>query len=360
MLNFTVGPVMSPAEVLSTSSQDSPYFRTPEFSAIMLQNEQMVLNLLHSPEESRCVFLTASGTGAMEATIMNVIRPRERVAVINGGSFGQRFVDLCHLHGHEVDEVKLQFGCQVSKRDLDKTVNSNARALLVNMNETSSGLLYDMFEIADFCRRRGLILVIDAISAFIADDLDMDALGADVVLVGSQKALACHPGVSLIALSPRAQDRVANNPEACMYLSLKRALRDGTRGQTPWTPAVTTLLEINERLKGIARRGIDAERAEIASRAHAVRKVLGGTSLQLVAERPSNAVSAYRCPAHNAKAIVEHAKTEHGIWLCPNGGAFADEVFRIGHIGNVSIEANTALISALQLMASKDFFRGDD
>lgn len=226
----------------------------------------------------------------------------------------------------------------------------------MNMHETSSGLLYDMSLLSDFCRERGMALIVDAVSAFIAEEIDMAALGADVVLTGSQKALACHPGISLMALSPRGQERVADNPELCSYLSLKEALRNGERGQTPWTPAVTTLFEINSRLKAIEDRGIDAERAEIAERAEAVRSALANTALQMVPEKPSNAVTALRCPGRNAKAIIERAKTEYGMWLCPNGGSLADEVFRIGHIGAITAEDNRKLIDALGAMSAEGLF----
>ena len=356
MLNFTVGPVMSPDEVLAVSARDAPYFRTPEFSQVMLDSERIMLSLLSAPEGSRCVFLTSSGTGAMEAAVMGVLKPGERVGVVNGGGFGQRFVDLCRLHGHEVDEVRLGFGRQITREKLEENVTDGCGALLVNMHETSSGLLYDMGLISDFCRERGLTLVVDAVSAFVAEEIDMVALGADVVLTGSQKALACHPGVSLLALSPRAQKRVADNPEICSYLSLKEALRNGERGQTPWTPAVTTLLEINARLKAIDARGIVVEREEVIGRAKAVREALIGTTLQMVPEDPSNAVTALRCPAHNAKQIIERAKLGYGMWLCPNGGALADEVFRIGHIGAISADANEKLINALVAMSAEGLF----
>lgn len=347
---------MSPNEVLEVGGQSAPYFRTPEFSKTMLENEKLMLGLLGAPKASRCVFLTASGTGSMEAAVMGVLEPDERVAVVNGGSFGQRFVDLCRLHRHEVDEVKLEFGSQVTADALSEVVSGDAGVLLVNMHETSSGLLYDMPLVSAFCRERGMLLIVDAVSAFIADEIDMEALGADVVLTGSQKALACHPGISIMALSSRAQERVASNPELCSYLSLKEALKNGARGQTPWTPAVATLLEINARLRSISSRGIETERAEIAARAGQVRATLAGTSLEMVPQNPSNAVSAYRCPEHNAKAVIECAKADHGIWLCPNGGALADEVFRIGHIGAITTAYNEKLTNALSAMAAAGLF----
>ena len=224
MLNFTVGPVMSDEDVLEVAHASTPYFRTPEFSKLMLENERMFLALLHAPADSRAVFLTASGTGAMESCVMNLLNDKDRVIVVNGGSFGQRFVDLCALHGRDYTEVRCDFGRALRREQLIGLEDHTA--LLINMHETSSGVLYDMDMVAAFCRENGIFLIVDAISAFLADELDMAALGAGAVLTGSQKALAVQPGVSLIALSPEAVRRAEENPERCLYLSLKQALKN--------------------------------------------------------------------------------------------------------------------------------------
>ncbi len=352
MLNFTVGPVMSSEEVLAISGQSAPYFRTSDFSEVMLQSEQLMLELLSAPDDARCVFLTCSGTGAMESVVMNVLSPSDRVIAVNGGSFGQRFVDLCRLHGCSVAEVGLEFGAQIAASDLD-AVSDGATALVVNMHETSSGLLYDMNLISQFCKSHGILLVVDAISAFIADELDMAKLDADVVITGSQKALACHPGVAVVALSRRAQERVVANPERCLYLSLREALLNGERGQTPWTPAVATLLQINARLRGLKAEGLPAERSRIAMRAKGLRGLASELGYKQVPEAPSNAVTALWAPDGNARAIIDAAKTRYGIWLCPNGGDHANDVFRIGHIGSISESDQSALLAALRDVASR-------
>lgn len=253
MINFTVGPVMSDPDIIDVANHSTPYFRTPEFSKLMLENEKFVLEFLKAPLGSRCIFLTASGTGAMESVVMNILNDSDKIVVINGGSFGHRFVELCELHERNFTEVKCEFGCQLKRNQLDGLENHTA--MLINMHETSSGVLYDMQMVAEFCRENSILLLIDAISAFISDELDMTELGAAAVIVGSQKALACQPGVSLIALSPTSLKRIEGNKEICMYLSLKQALKDGERGQTPFTPAVTTLLQINKRLTKIKQGG---------------------------------------------------------------------------------------------------------
>ncbi len=255
MLNFTVGPVMSCDEVLEVASHSTPYFRTQEFSEMMLENEKLMLKFLNAPKNSKCVFLTASGTGAMESCVINVLNSSDKAIVINGGSFGERFVKICELHKINYSEIKLNFGSQIKSNDLEKFSGKDYTALLVNMHETSSGVLYDMNLISDFCRKNNIMLIVDAISSFIADELDMKKLNAAVVITGSQKALAVQPGISIIALSQEALKRVENNPETCMYLSLKEALKNSVRGQTPFTPAVITLIQINKRLVSINTQG---------------------------------------------------------------------------------------------------------
>ena len=349
MLNFTVGPVMSSPDIIEIANHSTPYFRTPEFSEIMKENEQLMLEFLHAPEKSRCVFLTSSGTGAMESLVMNVLNEQDKVIVINGGSFGHRFVELCELHKRKFTEVKCEFGRQLRREQLSGLEDHTA--LLVNMHETSTGVLYDMPMIAEFCKQNHILLLVDAISSFIADELDMEEFGAAAVITGSQKALAVQPGISVIALSPAALERVEKNEEVCMYLSLKQALVNGIRGQTPFTPAVTTLLQINARLKGIKELdGVEAERKVIASIAEEFRKGIKDLPFEFVSESPSNAVTALHPINVGAKEVIRVLKDEYQIWGCPNGGEMADTVFRIGHIGYITRENLQKLIDALHDM----------
>lgn len=351
MLNFTVGPVMSSNEVRAIGGEQVPYFRTPEFSAVMFENERLMLEFLNAPPGSRCVFLTSSGTGAMESCVMNILNDGDKVIVINGGSFGQRFVDLCRLHERNFTEIKLEFGKQLCRERLYEYAGKGYTALLVNMHETSSGVLYDMPMISQFCCENGILLIIDAISAFLADELDMSSLGAAAVITGSQKALAVQPGVSVVALSPEALARIESNKEKCMYLSLKEALKNGERGQTPFTPAVATLLQINSRLRSIFERGgVLSERKIIADIADDFRSKIKDLPLEIVSESMSNAVTALRPLNNGAKEIVKILKDEYQIWVCPNGGEMADKVFRVGHIGYITKADNQALIDALHYM----------
>lgn len=349
MLNFTVGPVMADEAVRAVGAEQVPYFRTPEFSAVMLENERLMKQFAKAGDDARVVFLTGSGTAAMEAAVINCFDVRDRVLVINGGSFGQRFAQICEIHGIPHEEIRLHPGEALKDEHLAAYAGKGFTGLLVNVHETSTGVHYDMELISRFCRENGVFLVVDAISSFMADEFEMEKLGVQVMLTGSQKALACPPGISVVVLSAQAVQRVESRDVKCLYLNLKMALKDGERGQTPFTPAVGTLRQINTRLCAIeAAGGVESETRRIAALAQDFREKIAGLPFEIVSESLSNAVTPLH-PLHaSAYRIFTTLKDEYGIWVCPNGGALAETVFRVGHIGALTKDDNTTLVNALK------------
>lgn len=349
MLNFTVGPVQSGDAVCAIGAQQVPYFRTPEFSAVMLENERLMLEFAKAPEGSRVAFLTGSGTAGMETVVMNLLTPQDRVLVVNGGGFGQRFVDMLELHGIPHTQIKLEYGRSLKPEQLMPYEDKGYTAFLVNVHETSTGVHYDLSLIGDFCRRNKMFLAVDAISSFLADELNMEAVGVGVMITGSQKALACPPGVSVLVLAPTALARLARTPVKCMYLDLKSALKNGERGQTPYTPAVGTLLQINCRLREIRNNGgVEHETAQIAALAADFRAKINGLPLEICSDSLSNAVTPLRPLRASAYDVFTRLKDEYEIWVCPNGGELRDTVFRVGHIGALTPADNTTLVNALK------------
>lgn len=354
MLNFTVGPVQSPEEVRKIGYEQVPYFRTDEFSNIMLENEKLIKEFAKAPEESRAVFLTCSGTGAMEATVINALSEKDNVIVVNGGSFGQRFVDLCKIHNIKYSEIKLEIGQDLKKEDLEKYDGKDYTAFLVNVHETSTGVHYNMELIKNFCKKNNLMLIVDAISSFLADEFDMKELNVDVMITSSQKALACPPGISIIVLSKRAIDKINKNDCKCMYFDLKDALINGERGQTPFTPAVSILRQINVRLKSIAKiGGVEVEINKTKELAEYFRKQIEDLPLQIITESTSNAVTALHPINGSAHDIFLNLKNNYNIWVCPNGGEVKDKIFRVGHIGALEKKDYDVLIKALRELDNK-------
>lgn len=342
---------MSCDAVRAIGEEQVPYFRTAEFSETMKENEKLVKKFAKAPEGARVVFITGSGTASMEATVMNVFTPKDRVLVVNGGSFGHRFVQLCEIHDIPHTEIKLDMGCALTAEHLAPYEDKGYTGFLVNLDETSTGVLYDIQLISDFCHRNGIFLVVDSISSFLADPFDMAKLGVDVMITGSQKALACPPGISLIVLAPNAVERVCSREVKSMYFNLKDALKNGERGQTPFTPAVGILRQINARLREIEQDGgVESENKRMAELAADFRSKIADMPFSIVSQSLSNAVTPLH--PHNVSAydIFLRLKDEYGIWICPNGGDMADKVFRVGHLGAITTDDNTTLVEALKDM----------
>ena len=354
MLNFTVGPVMCSEEVCAVGGEQVPYFRTPEFSALMFENERLMLRFAKAPEGSKAVFMTNSSTGSMEAVVMNCFTQKDKVLVIDGGSFGHRFVQLCEIHEVPHTVLKLDSGRKLTEEHLYEYDGQGFTGLLVNIDETSTGVLYDAEMIGEFCRRNGIFYVCDCVSSFLADPFDMAHCGADVMITGSQKVLACPPGISIIILAPRAVEKVKNAKVRSMYFDLADVLKNMERGQTPFTPAVGILRQINARLREIeAAGGADAEIRRVAAQAEDFRNKIRQLPFEFVSESPANGVTPVHPLNADAYRIFEILKDEYGIWICPNGGDLKSRIFRVGHIGHLSHEDNTTLINALKDMHAK-------
>ena len=347
--NFTVGPVMSSKEVCSIGALQVPYFRTAEFSEIMLENEKYMLQYTKAPVGSKTVFMTCSSTGSMEAVIMNCFTTKDKVLIINGGTFGQRFVDICEIHEVPYVALELEHGRKLTKEKLYEYDDQDFTGLLVNVDETSTAVLYDTKMLGEFCKKNNLFFVCDCVSSFLADPFDMEECGADVMITGSQKVLACPPGISIIVLAPKGLERVESSNVRTMYFDLKNALKNQERGQTPFTPAVGILLQINERLKEIDRNGgADAEVNKVAAQARDFREKIKDLPFELVSESPANGVTSVHPTTADAYEIFLKLKDEYGIWICPNGGEMKNTIFRVGHIGALSHDDNTTLVNAFK------------
>lgn len=358
MINFTVGPVQSSDAVLAVGAEQVPYFRTAEFSELMLENEFLVKKFAHTTDDSKVVFMTCSGSGGMETAIMNCLTKDDKALVINGGSFGERFVELLTLHEIPFSEIKLEHGKTLKPEHLSPYEGKGFTAFLLQKHETSTGVHYDIDMVSDFCKRNGCFLIVDAISTFLCDPFDMSALDVGIMITGSQKALACPPGIAVMALAPSALKRVEKANCCCQYFDLKLALKNQERGQTPWTPAVGVLRQINIRLKEIdAAGGADTEIARTAKLANYFRDKLKEHNLpfEIISESLSNAVTPLHPTTQSAYEIFLKMKDEYGMWICPNGGDMKDSVFRVGHIGCLTETDYDKLIEAFIDMQATHF-----
>lgn len=349
MLNLTVGPVQMKNTIRKIASEQLPYFRTDEFSEIIFENEKLIKKFCGANEKAKSVFITGSGTASMEATIVSILTKEDRVLVVNSGNFGQRFVELCKIYNVDYDEIRIEYGHAITEVDLMKYDGKKYTAFIVNLHETSTGVLHDINLISNYCKKNNLLLIVDAISSFLADPINMEKESIDVLIIGSQKALACSPGISIVVLSQKAQERVQKNDIKGMYLNLKIALVDSQRGQTPFTPAIGILLQLNLRLKEIEQSGgIEKERIKIKEIAEDFRNKIKKYPFKFFSENMSNACTSLVPLTIKPTKLFEILKNEYCIWICPNGGELKEKIVRIGHIGDLTTVDNDELILALE------------
>lgn len=341
---FTPGPVKMSEDILALGAQQTPYFRNEAFSKVLLECEENLLRILNAPQGSKAVFLTASGTAGMEAAVTNLIGKEDKVLVINGGAFGQRFLDICDIHKYQTMEY-----CTTDD-DLSDTSKleayKEATALLLNAHETSVGLLYDLGALGKFSHKHDLLFVVDAISMFITDHIDMSAQHIDAVIVSSHKGLALPPGLSMVILSPKAMERLQEHPS--LYFDFKRYLRDGERGQTPFTPAVTIILQLQLRLRQIMANGIENEIKRAAELARYFRESIAKLPLRLANDFMPNAMTTLSpIDGKTAYQVVLDLDMEYNVVVAPNGGELKDKLFRVSHMGDMNKAYIDVLINAL-------------
>lgn len=350
---FTVGPVEMEESILKQGGEPLPYFRTAEFSQIMLEIQDRFLELMDAEEGAGLITLTASGTGAMEAAVLNGLTDRDKCLIIDGGGFGHRFTEICTVHGIPYESLQLPFGETLTEEHLSRFEGQGFTALLVNIDETSTAQLYDYRMLGDFCRRNGCIYIVDAISSFLADEFSMKKGGADLVITASQKALALPPGLSFVAVSPRMiRERIGKIPKRTFYFDFEDYLLNMKRGQPPFTPAVGIILQLQIRLREICQKGLENEIREHKERADVFRQLCREAGVALPAYPMSNAVTALVFPDGGADALFHKMKDRYGKMLTPNGGALKDTVLRVGHLGALTPDDYRELIKEIREVLS--------
>jgi len=349
---FTPGPVMMDPEIIKTAAVQIPYSRTADFSKLVLRAEEAMISLLNAPKGSRVVFITGSGTAAMEAAVLNFIHPGQSVAAVDGGTFGHRFVEICERHQVPVQRVQVDRDPLTDGKALGQ-VRGPVGALLINGHETSIGHLYDLAATAEFTQSHDALHIVDAIGMFCTDKIDMTESNIDVLIVSSNKGLALAPGMSILVMSPRALSRLVETPRT-YSLDVRATLTDGLRGQTPFTPAIGVFLQLDARLSKLSRPALAAACEHAGQMAAYFRKNIDGLPLRLYSQHLPNALTPLEVSggAMTARGIVDRLDREYGLLVGPNGGALADKVFRVSHMGNLKISDLDMLLSALKKVLS--------
>lgn len=352
---FLPGPTPVPSRVLRAMAAPAINHRGPEFRELLYEVTEGVKEIFQTKND--LFILTTSGTGAMEAAVVNFLAPGDKAVVVSIGAFGERFKDICRNYGVEVIPLDFPWGEAADARAVEEILagdqNKEIKAILVQHNETSTGVLNDIEAIS---RARGdhpALIIVDAISGLAAADLKTDAWNLDVVLGGSQKAFMMPPGLAMISVSARAWEAYERCNNHRYYFDLGEAKKFLANGQTPFTPAVSLFYALKEALLMMREEGLPAIIARHAVYRDMVRAACRALGLELLASdrTASPAVTAVKVPAGLRPAdITGPSREKFGVVFAGGQGKLKNDIFRIGHLGWVEFRDLFAGIGVLELV----------
>ncbi len=329
------------------------HHRTKEFITIL---ERVRENLKFLFETKQPVYvLSSSGTGAMEASIVNLFNEGDEVIVINAGKFGERWEKIAKAHRLNPVSLKLDWGEAVDPDAYRKFLSGHtkARGVLFQASETSTGVAHPVKELAQITHEESdALVIVDAITALGVAPLPMDEWGLDAVITGSQKALMLPPGLAFLALSPRANQRREESRLPHFYFSLKQEDKAALGGETAWTPAVSLVCGLDLVLQKMKAAGLPAIYEHHARLATATRKATEAMGLELLPRTsPSNALTAVKVPStiSDGKKIVSHFRDRFGVTVAGGQDHWKGKMFRLAHLGYFDELDMLTVLSATEL-----------
>jgi aspartate aminotransferase-like enzyme len=347
------GPTPVPRRVIDAMAVPMINHRGPAFAALIKECREGLQWGFQTSNE--VVMFPSSGTGGLEAAVSNMCSPGEKAVFVSIGSFGDRFIKIAQAYGVDVVRVEYDWGKGAQPDDVARALDENpeARVLFIQHNETSTGVCNDLAPIAAAARERGRLVVVDGVSSVSSIDLPVDELGLDVVLSGSQKGWMLPPGLSFVAISPAALEhsRTARCPR--FYFDINKELEFELKGQTFTTPPVSIIFGLRESLRMLKEEGLQEVFARHARIAGGVRKSVQALELDLFADPRyfSNTVTAVKAPRGDEamnKALVGTLRDKYQLELAGGQGKLAGQIFRIGHLGDISEDDGRQIIDRLE------------
>lgn len=348
------GPTPVPEQALLALSKHPIGHRSGDFSKIMAEVTEN-LKWLHQTQND-VLILTVSGTGAMEAGIINFLSRGDRVLCGCNGKFGERWAEVATAYGLEVETITEEWGKPLNpdkfRERLEADTNKEIKAVIITHSETSTGVINDLESINRHVKNHGALMMVDAVTSLGAVHLPIDEWGIDVVASGSQKGYMIPPGLGFVAVSPKAWEayKTANLPRYYLDLGLYR--KAAAKNTNPFTPPVNLFFALQVTLQMMKKEGLENIFARHQRLTKISREAVKALGLPLFAtdDCSSPAITAVVPPegidAEQVRAIV---KKKFDIILAGGQDHLKGKIFRIGHLGFVSDRDLLAAISALEV-----------
>jgi len=344
------GPTPVPENVLSAAAEPIIHHRTPEFSKIFMEVTEGLKYVFQTKED--VYILAASGTGAMETAVINTLSPGDKVITINGGKFGERWGNICRAFGLETKEIILNWGDDFSKEQLATELKNNpeVKAVFTTVSETSTGAIFDIKGFGEVVAETEAILVVDGISGLGATPCPMDEWKIDVLVTGSQKSFMIPPGLAYLAFSQKAWKMVEKSKLPKFYFDIKKFRKNLEKQTTPWTPAVSLIIQQKKALDIIKNMGLDNLLKHHQILGDATRAGVKAVGLELLAKRPGNILTAVKTPAGvDGNKLVKIMQGKYMAYISNAQEPHKGEFFRIAHLGYMGGFDIITALSALEM-----------
>lgn len=347
------GPTPVPPEVLLSMAMPMIHHRSPDFLPV-LESAKKGLQWLFQTKND-VLILSSTGTGGMVGSVNNFFNPGDKVLVVNGGKFGERWTKICQAYGLVVEELMFEWGYaakpEVVKSALEK--DPGIKAVFIQATETSTGVYHDIEGIGKVVNKfEGTLFVVDAISALVAQDLRTDEWGVDIMIGGSQKGLMLPPGLAFVSVSDKAWKRSEASKMPKFYFNFKKERENLAKNQTNFTSAVTLIIGLNEAIKMLQKEGLENVFKRHARLAKATRQAVKAMGLGIYSkESPSNSVTAIEAPSGiDGQLIYKNLREKYGITGAGGQDKAKGKIFRLAHLGYADTFDVITGIAALEMV----------
>ena len=349
---FVPGPTPLMPEAQTALARPIIYHRGTEFRDLLLETRKNLQNLFKTTNE--IVLLTASGTGAMEAAVCNLLSRKDQVLAVIAGKFGERWEEICKAFRIPCATLNKDFGQAASAQEICDSLAAQrgVRAVLLQGCETSTATSHDLQSIGCQIREQfpDVLIVVDAVTAIACEPVETDLWGLDIVIGGSQKSFAVPPGLSFMSISSRALEKMQSNPGGRYYFDLLKELKAQREGQMTFTPAVSLVAALNETTREILSQGLDRIVAEADLMARCTRQGLLAMGFRLLSSSPSRAVTAAFPPQGvSPSELLKKLQQRFSIRLAGGQGSLRGRIIRIAHLGYFDLPDIFSLLSAMEL-----------
>jgi len=332
---LTPGPTPLPPEVCEAMARPIIHHRTPQFQNILKEASE---GLKYVYQTKNDVFILASsGTGVMEAAVVNLLSPGDTALTVQGGKFGERWTEICRSYGINAQVMDVERGKAVEPKEIEKRLKAKPKikAVFTTLCETSTGVANDIEAIGRAVKNTDAVLVVDAISGLGAIDLQTDSWFCDVVVSGSQKGLMLPPGLGFISVSPKAWKLVESSKCPKYYFDLKEAKKAYDKTDTPFTPAITLIIALCEALRMLKEDGLENVFSRHKKMADATQAAVKALGLELFAPTAaSDVVTAVKVPQGiDGEKLVKTMRDIYGVTIAGGQAELKGKVFRIAHMG---------------------------